>query len=305
MDDLAGLIAERRPLLVDGAMGTMLLERGLEPGACPDALNLTRPQALEEIAALYLEAGADILETNTFGASPMALSRYGLEDNVEAINEAAVRAVRAVAGRHAQVAACCGPSGKLLKPYGDGDPDDFHAGFRRQMSCLISAGVDAIFVETMIDLTEATLAVRAAKEIAPRIPVVATMTFDATPRGFHTMMGVSVEQAAAGLSEAGADVIGSNCGNGIEAMVEIARAFREHTDLPLAIQSNAGLPDTSSGTTVYPETPQFMATRFPDLLAAGVSIIGGCCGTTPAHTRAFRAVIDREGGTHSDAAEGG
>jgi 5-methyltetrahydrofolate--homocysteine methyltransferase len=292
MEGLAKRIAGREPLLVDGAMGTMLLERGLGPGECPEALNLTRPEILQEIAALYLEAGADILQTNTFGASPAALSRYGLDDRVESINEVAVRAVRGVVGQAAYVAASCGPSGKLLKPYGDADPDDLYAGFRRQLESLIGAGVDAIFVETMIDLTEATLAVRAAKDTLPTIPVIATMTFDATPRGFYTVMGVSVEQAASGLREAGADAIGSNCGNGIERMVEIARAFRGCSEMPLAIQSNAGVPDASSGAAVYPETPQFMATHAANLPAAGVSIIGGCCGTTPDHTKALRAVID-------------
>jgi 5-methyltetrahydrofolate--homocysteine methyltransferase len=183
----------------------------------------------------------------------------------------------------------------MLKPFGDADPDDVGAGYRRQLEGLVRAGIDGVFVETMMDLTEATLAVRAAKTVAPDLPVMATMTFDATPRGFYTVMGVSVEQAAAGLREAGADAIGSNCGNGIEKMVEIARAFAACTDLPLVIQSNAGLPDTSTGAAVYAETPEFMAARVADLLAAGVSIVGGCCGTTPAHIRAFRAALDASG----------
>jgi 5-methyltetrahydrofolate--homocysteine methyltransferase len=270
----------------------MLMERGLQLGECPEAINLARPEVLEEIAGLYLEAGADIIETNTFGASPAALSRYGLDDRVEAINEAAVRAVRSAVGQRAYVAACCGPSGRLLKPYGDADPEDLYAGYQRQLESLVTAGIDAIFVETMIDLAEAKLAVRAAKEVSPTIPVVATMTFDATPRGFFTVMGVSVEQAARGLREAGADAIGSNCGNGIDRMVEIAVAFRECSEMPLVIQSNAGLPIADGGAVVYPETPQFMAARGEDLLAAGVSIIGGCCGTTPEHTRAMRKVLD-------------
>jgi 5-methyltetrahydrofolate--homocysteine methyltransferase len=197
-----------------------------------------------------------------------------------------------VAGPGAYIAACCGPSGRLLKPYGDADPGDLDAGFRRQLACLVAAGVDAVFIETMIDLAEATLAVRAAKDISPETPVIATMTFDATPRGFFTVMGVSVDQAARALGEAGADAIGSNCGNGIDNMIEVARAFRGCSDMPLAIQSNAGVPDTSSGAAVYTETPEFMARRAVELLAAGVSIIGGCCGTTPAHTKALRAMID-------------
>jgi 5-methyltetrahydrofolate--homocysteine methyltransferase len=289
---LAERIARRDPLLVEGGMGTMLFERGLAPGACPETFNLQRPEVLREIAQAYADAGADVVETNTFGASPLALARYGLHDKVEAINAAAVGAARAAAGDRAFVAACIGPCGAMLKPYGDAEPDNVLAGYRRQVEALVGAGIDGVFVETMIDLSEARLAVRAAKAVAPDLPVLASMTFDATPRGFFTVMGVAIEQAASGLRAAGADAVGSNCGNGIEKMVEIARAFAECTDLPLVIQSNAGLPDTSSGAAVYPETPEFMAARVPDLLAAGVSIVGGCCGTTPQHISAFREAID-------------
>ncbi|MHC4992843.1 MAG: homocysteine S-methyltransferase family protein [Planctomycetota bacterium] len=292
MNGLTERITGRELLLVDGAMGTMLMQRGLRPGECPEAINLERPDVLEDIAGLYLGAGAYIVETNTFGASPAALTRHGLEGRVEAINEAAVRAVRRVVGRRAYVAASCGPSGLLLKPHGDADPDDLYAGFVTQIGALVAAGADAVFVETMTDLAEAMLAVRAAREIAPVTPVAAMMTFDATPRGYFTVMGVSVEQAAAGLLEAGADAVGSNCGNGIDRMVEIAAAFRACCDAPLIIQSNAGLPVADGDGVVYPETPQDMANRCSDLLAAGVTILGGCCGTTPDHTRALRAVMD-------------
>jgi 5-methyltetrahydrofolate--homocysteine methyltransferase len=296
MGGLAERIERRETLLVDGAMGTMLLARGLAPGACPESINLSKPEILQEIAALYLVAGADILETNTFGASPAALARYGLDDRLEEINEAAVGAVRRAAGDRAHVAASCGPSGRILEPYGDADPDELYAGFRRQIRCLVAAGVDAVCVETMIDLREAMLAVRAAREASPTIPVIATMTFEATPRGFFTVMGTSVEEAAAGLREAGADAVGSNCGQGIENMIEIAAAFRGCSDLPLVIQSNAGVPVIREGAAVYTETPEFMAARVGRLLAAGVSIIGGCCGTTPQHIRALRAAIDDHGG---------
>jgi 5-methyltetrahydrofolate--homocysteine methyltransferase len=259
---------------------------------CPESFNLTQPEVLEEIAASYLEAGADILETNTFGASPAALARYGLDDQVEAINSAAVRAARRAAGTRAYVAASIGPSGQLLKPIGDADPDDIFAGFRRQLACVIDAGADAVFVETMMDLGEAKLAVRAARDVSSQIPVIATMIFEVTPRGYHTLMGFSVRQAADGLREAGADAIGSNCGNGIEAMDEVAREFRACSGMPLAILANAGLPHPGPGRLVYPESPEFTAARAAGLLALGVTIIGGCCGTTPAHTKALRAMID-------------
>jgi len=279
-------------LVADGAMGTMLQERGLKIGDCPERMNLDRPDVLTRIAHLYLEAGADIIHTNTFGASPLRLVPYALDDRTERINAAAVQAARAAVGDKDYLSASCGPSGTLLKPHGDTDPETVSESFARQISALAEAGIDMITVETMTDLSEAVLAVKAAKSIAPSTPVAATMTFDATPRGFYTIMGVSVEQAVEGLAEAGADIIGSNCGNGIRNMVRIAEEFRKHTSLPLLIQSNAGLPLIQEGRVVYPETPEFMADEAQKLLAAGVNIIGGCCGTTPEHTAAIRKIVD-------------
>ena len=247
---------------------------------------------LEEIARLYLEAGADLLETNTFGASPLKLALHGLEAETEAVNRDAVRAVRRVAEGRAYVVGSCGPSGRLLEPYGDVGEAEMLESFRRQMDALAAAGVDAVCVETMTDLREAALAIRAAKEADTALPVLATMTFDPTPRGFFTIMGVSVAAAAAGLADAGADAVGSNCGNGIVQMVAIAREFRAASRLPLVIQANAGLPRSAGGRTVYDETPAFLAEQARDLLAIGVSVIGGCCGTTPAHVRALRAMVD-------------
>ena len=291
MRGLLDRLAAGERLVGDGAMGTLLLTHGLAPGEPPEAISLSRPALLEEIAWAYLDAGADLLETNTFGGSPLKLALHGLEHETEAINRHAVAATRRAAGERAYVAGSCGPSGRLLEPYGDTGPGTMYDSFRRQAAALISAGVDCVCVETMTDLAEARLAVRAAKDVNPRIPVLATMTFDPTPRGYFTIMGVSVAAAAAGLAEAGADVIGSNCGNGIEPMVAIAREFRRHTTLPLLIQPNAGLPRMVGEATVYDETPEFMAEEARGLIDAGVSIIGGCCGTTPAHIAALRALV--------------
>ncbi|HUU45301.1 MAG TPA: homocysteine S-methyltransferase family protein, partial [Acidobacteriota bacterium] len=279
-------LQSREVLVADGAMGTMLFERGLTPGECPERVNLERPEILEEIAHLYLDAGSDIVLTNTFGGSPLKLAQYGLDDRTEDINAAAVRAVRKAVGDRAYVAASCGPCGRLLMPYGDVEPEEVAAGFERQVRALVAAGIDMLCVETMTDLAEAKLAVRAAKSVAPSLPVTATMTFDPTPRGFFTIMGNSIAQAAEGLAEAGADIIGSNCGNGIEKMVEIAAEFRKCTSLPLIIQSNAGLPEMRDGRPTYPETPEFFARGCRRLLDIGVSIVGGCCGTTPEHIAA-------------------
>ena len=279
-------------LVGDGAIGTMLQQEGLEPGACPESVNLARPELLEQIAGRYLQAGADIIQTNTFGASPAKLASYGLEERTEEINRNAVQAVRKVVGDRAYVAGSCGPSGKILRPYGDAEPDELYAGFSCQIAALVEAGVDCLCIETMIDLGEATLAISAARAVAPETPILATMTFDETPRGFFTIMGTSPAQATAGLQEAGADVVGSNCGNGIENMIRIARELRDSTHLPLIIQSNAGLPEMQGGVPVYGETPAFMAEKARDLLAIGVSIIGGCCGTTPEHIKAIRNTVD-------------
>ena len=280
-------------LVADGAMGTMLLQRGLETGQCPEQMNLGKPEVLAEIARLYLEAGADIVQTNTFGGSPLKLAQYGLDIRTEEINVAAVRAVREAIGDRAYLSASCGPSGQLLKPYGDVEPEAMAESFGRQIRALAAQGVDMICVETMTDLSEAVLAIKAAKEIAPDIPVAATMTFDSTPRGFFTMMGVSVEQAIKGLVEAGADIVGSNCGNGIENMVRIASEFSAQTDKPLLIQSNAGLPELKDGVAVYSESPEFMAEQCLKLIDCGVKIIGGCCGTTPEHIAAIRHRVDQ------------
>ncbi|MBM3696380.1 MAG: hypothetical protein FJW79_10690 [Actinobacteria bacterium] len=278
-------------LVGDGAWGTMLMARGLAPGTPPESFVLERPEAIREVAHLYLEAGADLITTNTFGGTALNLSGYGLADRADEINRRAVALVREAAGGSAYVSASVGPSGRLLAPVGDTDPEEVRAAFERQIRILVEAGADLICVETMTDLQEARLAVAAARTVSAEIPVLATMTFDPTPRGFHTIMGVSVEQAARTLQAAGADVLGSNCGRGSDTMVEVARAFRGVTSQPLLIQANAGLPEVRRGALVYPETPEFMAARVGPLLEAGVSIVGGCCGTTPEHTKAIRAAV--------------
>ena len=292
MKNLLEQLRDGEILVADGAMGTMLMDHGLNPGEPPESFNLTRPEVLEEIARLYLDAGADIVQTNTFGASPLRLLLGSLEDKTEEINRNAVLAVRKVVEGLAYVVASCGPSGKLLKPYGDTEPEEIYSSFERQMKALISAGVDAISIETMTDLTEATLATRAAKTVSPSTPVMAAMTFDLTPKGFYTVMGTSIEEAARGLKEAGADIIGSNCGNGIENMVKIAKEFKKYSNLPIIIQSNAGIPEMQGDKSIWPEAPEFMAEKAKELASLGVSIIGGCCGTTPEHTRALRKMVN-------------
>jgi len=293
MEDILKRIRQNEIFVADGAMGTMLMKRGLKPGTPPESFNITHPEILENIAKLYLDAGAEIIQTNTFGASPLKLSFYSLESQTEEINRNAVFAVKKIVNKNAYISGSCGPSGKLLKPYGDTGTEIIYNSFKKQINALISAGVNIICAETMTDLTEITLAVKAAKSISSSIPVMATMTFDPTPKGFYTIMGVNIEKAAKGLEDAGADIIGSNCGNGIENMVKIAKKFKEVSKLPIIIQSNAGVPEIKNGKTLYPETPDFMAEKAKELVSIGVSIIGGCCGTTPEHIRAIREMVDR------------
>ena len=294
MEAITSRVGRGEVLLADGAIGSLLMARGLPRGAAPESLNLSHPEILEEIASRYLEAGAEIIQTNTFGASPLKLANYGLADQAVAINESAVRAVRRAVGQLAYVSASCGPSGKILQPYGDMEAEKMFASFQTQMRALIGAGVDIICVETMSNISEARLAIQAARSVSPSIPVMATMTFEATARGFFTIMGVTIEKACREFQNAGADMIGSNCGNGSLQMVAIAKEFRKFTRLSLLIQANAGVPELRAGQVHYPETPEYMAEMSRELIKAGVAVIGGCCGTTPDHIRAMRKVVDEE-----------
>jgi 5-methyltetrahydrofolate--homocysteine methyltransferase len=247
---------------------------------------------VEEIARSYLEAGADLLQTNTFGASPIRLALYSLEERTEEINRVAAEAVKRIAGDRAYTVGSCGPCGRLLRPLGDLEPEEVRSSFLKQIGALVESGVDAVCIETMSDIREARIAVEAAKDVEPTLPVFATMTFDQCPKGFYTIMGASVDDCARELEAAGADVVGSNCGNGSEKMVAIARRMGSVTELPLVIQPNAGMPVSRGGELVYLESPEFMAEQAKALVSVGVSIIGGCCGTTPEHVRAIREMLD-------------
>jgi 5-methyltetrahydrofolate--homocysteine methyltransferase len=284
---------ERGEVIVgDGALGTLLMQRGLKQGEPPEVYNLTRPYILEEIASLYLKAGAEIITTNSFGASPVRLKQFFLEKETEGINRSAVEAVRRAVGDQAYVSASIGPSALVLKPLGDADPEEVFSSFQRQAQALLSASPDMVCIETMSDPVEASLAIKAVRSIDSSIPVMTTMTFAETPKGFITYLGASVKDAVSALEEAGANIIGSNCGEGIKKMIGIAREFRKLTRLPIAIQSNAGQPVESGGGLVYSETPDFVSSKAVELLEMGVQIIGGCCGTTPEHIRAIRKVVD-------------
>ncbi len=290
------VLSERGVLVGDGAWGTMLQAAGLPPGECPERWNASHPERVQAVAAAYVEAGSELILTNTFGGSPFALARHGLAERTVELNRAgAALSLQAASG--ALVAASVGPSGQMLAPLGTLGAEELEEGFRLQLEGVFAAGVRIVCVETMTALEEALCAVRAARAQAARmgiqVEVMATMTFDATPSGFRTVMGVDIPRAASALEEAGAGVVGSNCGNGIEQMVPIAAEFRRATRLPVLIQPNAGLPVLEGGRTVFRQTPAQMAPFVEPLLEAGVSILGGCCGTTPEHIAALRREVDR------------
>jgi 5-methyltetrahydrofolate--homocysteine methyltransferase len=279
-------------IVSDGALGTMLMQRGLKTGESPETYNLSKPEILEEIASLYLDAGSEIISTNTFGASPMRLRQFSLDKETEAINRSAVDAVRRAVRGKAYISASIGPSASMLKPLGDTEPEEVYANFHRQLSALLAAGIDMVCIETVMDVKEAALAIKAARSLNSKIPIMATVTFGKSLQGYFTVMGTSIKDAAGALEEAGADIIGSNCGAGATQMVEIAREFRQHAHVPVAIQSNAGLPVKTESGLVYAETPDFVAARAAEMLDLGVQIVGGCCGTTPDHIRALRKMVD-------------
>jgi 5-methyltetrahydrofolate--homocysteine methyltransferase len=230
------------------------------------------------------------MTTNTFGGSPLRLRAHGLDARVSEINTQGVELARAAAGSRAYVLGSVGPTGRLLKPLGDVDPKEVLDGFRVQIAALAAAGADAICIETMTDLNEAALAVEAAGEEAAGLPVFCTMTFDLTPRGAFTVMGVDVPRACARLQDCGADVLGANCGSGPDAMVLVAREFSRATTLPLIFQPNAGLPAHREGRMVYPQSASAFAAQAAALVELA-TIVGGCCGTTPAHILALRAML--------------
>lgn len=283
-------LLEQAPVVTDGAWGTQLQARGLPVGACPDEWNLTHPQWVEEVARAYVEAGSQVVLTNTFGANPVNLDRHGLADKTVAINRAGVEiSQRAAAGR-AHVFASVGSSGVMLM-MSDITPQELKEAFSVQVRALAEAGAEALVIETMSDPAEALLALEAAKETG--LPVVACMTFDSGRDRDRTMMGTTPEEAAERLADAGADAVGANCGAGVEDYVKICQRLKAATDLPIWIKPNAGLPEVIYGETVYPVTPDQFAAYVPELVAAGATFIGGCCGTTPEFIRAICRVLGR------------
>ena len=298
MSRLSEFFADR-PVLADGAMGTVLYARGVIVSRCYDELNLADPNLILAVHEEYLQAGAEILETNTFGANRFRLARHGLAGKMAEINAAGVRLARQAVERlqekqgpnaeaAAWVAGSVGPLGVRLEPLGKTGLDEARAAFAEQIAILAENGVDLLLVETMPALNEAREALKAAKEVAPHLPVVVMVTVDDES---ECLDGASPAQAAALLTEWGADAVGVNCSTGPASVLTAAEAMRAATALPLAAMPNAGLPRAIDGRNVYLCSPEYMASFARKAVAAGVQMVGGCCGTTPNHIRAMRAAI--------------
>ena len=278
--------------LADGAMGTMLFEQGLESGGSPEMWNLEHPDRVAAIHRGYLEAGADLILTNTFGGNRFRLALHGLEARVDELNRAGAQLARREAralGDHAVVAGDIGPSGGILEPLGDLAYAAAVDGFAEQALALVDGGVDIVWIETMSDLEEVHAAIDGVRRVAATVPLLATMTFDT--RG-HTMMGVPPERAIEALHGWGADAVGGNCGNGPDEILEVIEKMRRHSpDVRLVAKANAGIPAWKNGRAVYGAGPAEMAAYATAVAERGAWLIGACCGSTPAHLQAMATAL--------------
>lgn len=279
-------------MVADGAWGTMLQSAGLKGGDCPELWNATHPDEVFAIAKSYVDAGANLIETNSFGGNRFKLGHYGLEDRTVELNRVAAQISRNAAGDDHFVMGSIGPSGKLLLME-EVTPEGLYEAFREQAVALEAGGADALVIETMSDLEEALLAVKAAKENT-HCEIICTMTFEKTgEESYHTIMGISPADMVTAMIQAGVDILGTNCGNGIGEMAAIAREIRKaDPHIPILVQANAGIPVYQEGKTVFPDTPETMASEVEALVLAGAHIVGGCCGTNPDHIRRIARVVE-------------
>lgn len=276
--------------VLDGAWGTQFQQKGLPLGQSPDLWNLEQPEKVLEVAQSYVNAGSDVIITNTFGCNVLTLKKSGMENKVHELNEAGVRLSKQAAGDRVKVFASMGPSGYLLM-MGEVTEEEMFESFRLQAEGMKAGGADGIVVETMCDPEEAALAIRAAKTTG--LPVVGCMVFDSGENLDMTMMGTTVEEAANVMLEAGADVVGSNCGRGIEGFLDVCRRLRAASGEPVWIKANRGLPEVVNGETVYSQTAEQFAAFIPELVANGAGFVGGCCGTSPEIIQAVRKCVDK------------
>lgn len=279
--------------LLDGAMGTQLIALGIEPGRCSEMLNLDSPGVILRVYEAYLQAGSDAILTNTFGGNRFSLARYGMVDRVGEINTAAARLARKAAGSAKYVLGDIGPTGDFLEPLGNLTPDQLRTAFTDQATALLAGGVDGFIIETMAAVDEAVIAIKSAKSVAGSLPLLASMSFDKRGDDFRTMMGIDVKTAVSALISAGADAVGFNCGTAtLDDYVELAKRYvaaarAVNPKVMVFAEPNAGKPELVDGKTLYKVTPDEFASAAKKIYAAGITIIGGCCGSTPDHIKAL------------------
>jgi len=273
-------LAEERLVIYDGGMGTMLFAAGLLDGESPEPWNWEKPEVVDGVYRAYYEAGSDVVQTNTFGGTPIKLSERDLQDRTYDANVLAARNLRAICPADRYAAGDVGPTGKFMKPMGEYTREEFDAAFEAQIRGLVDGGVDLISIETMYSLQEALCALRAAKKVSD-LPVAVCMTFDRNPRGFFTLMGETVPQCLQALEEGGADIVGSNCSNGSPVFIDLARILRDQTRLPVIVQPNRGKPVLEKEAMAYKQTAGEFVEDARTIASIGVNVIGGCCGTTP------------------------
>lgn len=268
-------------------MGTMLNSAGFPSGESPEKWGLQNEAKLRAIHEAYAKAGADIILTNTFGANTIKLAKFGLAEEIDLINRAAAELAVSVADEKLYVAGDIGPSGEFMEPLGSITESQMRDAFAQQATALADGGVDLIIIETMMDLNEMKTAIKAAKS-STGLVVIASMSFNVDKQGFRTMMGVSPTDAASGMLEVGADIVGANCGNvEMKQMPELISEMKAAGAQYIIAEPNAGAPLVVDGETVFPQTPDEMAAGVPEVVKAGANIIGGCCGTTPEHIKAI------------------
>ncbi len=277
-------------LLADGALGTYLYEKGIDLGANTDLLNLLDPELIYSVHEEYIRAGSEVIETNTFGANRFKLMKSGRADQVEAINRRGVEIARKAAGKEIFVAGSVGPTGVIFPLDNESvGLSEVEGAYREQIGALIDAGVDLVILETFTYLEEMLLALGAVRSLAGEIPVVAQMLY---PSQGRTAQGLEAVECASAALEAGADVVGTNCGRGVKAMLEaVERLSQLGSPVPLSAFPNAGIPEVVDHRTVYSTPPSYMAEKVAEMVKMGVRLIGGCCGTTPAHIHEFRQAL--------------
>jgi 5-methyltetrahydrofolate--homocysteine methyltransferase len=293
MNEIRKIIKRGNTLLADGAMGTELQRRKLSLNSCPELYNVTQTEIIQSIHADYYAAGSDIVETNTFGGSRIRLAQYGNGKRVKELNRKAAEIAKEVCPDGKFVAGSMGPLGELIEPFGTVKLTDAYDNFKEQAIALAEGGADIIFVETMMSVEEAETAVKAVKE-ATSLPVSATMTFNITDSGVFTSFGVDAQTAVTRLSDAGADLIGSNCGEGVSVILAVLKEMQVLTELPLVGQPNAGKPRLAEKGYIYDETPEYMEPKIRELAGFNLGILGGCCGTTPDYIKMMRRVLDEK-----------